>query len=179
MQEQFKDQSSEPFQERTRLIGIFIDDERPLTVPTQLRDKDIEWHIFRSIREMRRSAIFNTDPVDYICFDYYLTGSETGMDALTVMMFEYRAEGWPLPAANFHSSDPSCNEKMALEWYNAGGKFVCKDTYTRISTKQTIKNSQTVNQILDNMPALTRTTRVLGKDKAQKRKGLKRKGGRP
>lgn len=107
-------------------IGFFIDDERELVVPPQLSSEDIEWTVFRSTSELRRSELFKTTPASHICFDYYLNaqGSSTGIDAITIVEYVYSGNDWELPTATFHSSDPVCNDNMRKLWIALGGKVL-------------------------------------------------------
>lgn len=157
-------------QPQSKPIGFFIDDERDLEVPYDLRNKDIEWHLFRSIRDLRKSEIFQTKRAEYICFDYYLKGGETGLDAAYTTIMHYNEMNWQLPIANFHSSDPSCNKRVAKEWYNNTGRFLDKELYNFIAKTEINKNTEIVNKMLSSYP---------NKQQVQKKKGLKRKGGRP
>lgn len=111
------------------MIGIFIDDTRDLAIPDTLVGLDIEWHVFRSIREMRSSPVYTEQPVDYVCFDYYLDnrGFSTGAHAITTMRYDYSKKGWHLPSASFHSSDTSKNNEMRELWVGYDGPCTEQD----------------------------------------------------
>lgn len=105
---------------------FFIDDTKPLETPKALQDEVCDWTVFRSLREFRTSEVFKTQPADVAVFDYYLNGngSQTGLDAIEIMVSRYTAQGWPLPRAAFNSSDSECNERMRKIWLSYGGRLV-------------------------------------------------------
>lgn len=122
------------------MIGIFIDDTRDLEVPHQLRDKDIEWHLFRDLRSLYNSEVFRQQRADYVCFDYYLDdrGRETGLDAIRIVSEHYFEQGWELPAASFHSSDPSCNIKMGQTWRHMRGPVLVEEAKPLSAGRQAV-----------------------------------------
>ena len=105
---------------------FFIDDTKPLETPKALQDEVCDWTVFRSLREFRTLEVFKTQPADVVVFDYYLNGngSQTGRDAIEIMVSHYTAQGWPLPRAAFNSSDSECNEKMRNLWLSHGGPLL-------------------------------------------------------
>lgn len=107
-------------------IGFFIDDTRELEIPHQFQQvtSESDWIVFRHVRDMVRSEVFEDQPAQFVCFDYYLEHPFTGMDAMHEIVYHYEANGWSLPTASFHSSDPSMNLKMKEAWVEFGGPII-------------------------------------------------------
>lgn len=105
---------------------FFIDDAKPLETPEALKDEVCDWTVFRSLREFRTSEVFKTQPADVVVFDYYLNGNgtQTGRDAIEILVSRYTAEGWVLPRAAFNSSDSECNDRMRKQWLSYGGQLL-------------------------------------------------------
>ena len=112
--------------EKAPMRCFFIDDTKDLAVPKELQGESCDWTVFRSLREFRTSEVFKTQPADVVVFDYYLNrnGTQTGRDAIEILVSRYTAEGWALPRAAFNSSDSECNDRMRKQWLSYGGPLL-------------------------------------------------------
>lgn len=99
--------------------GVFIDDERnPEDVNHVPMPNVKEWKVVRTIREfcleldrIENNRELYTDVA--ISFDYYLTGRETGQQALERLIF-HKDDCTPVNFECFyHSSDALCRSQMA------------------------------------------------------------------
>ena len=104
------------------LLCFLIDDTKDIPVLPALAEQACEWHVFRTLSELRRSEVYKTRPADVVVFDYYLTHGATGRDAMEIILNKYEREDWPLPRAVFGSSDPERNTYLRKLWLSYDGE---------------------------------------------------------
>lgn len=135
----------------SKRVAFFIDDQRDIEVPDALKGQDVEWFLFRSLRDLIRSEHFVNLKPDVVCFDYYLNarGTETGVHAMFEVAEHCKANNWPLPKAAFHSSDPSCNDKMQKQWLELGGPLL-QSVSPEVVSKSLVKKGGTASHFRKN-----------------------------
>lgn len=99
-----------------KLYGLFLDDTKPLEVPSELQGMDIEWTHFKSAREFLCSDYLEKTSPSYVVFDYYMERGFTGEDMILEIISHAKSHNIPFPKAYFNSSDQCCNHKMFALW---------------------------------------------------------------